>query len=234
MKSRVKKKHLAVKYSLTAVIIISASLVIPQILSEAPKVLEDENPGLNLSEDPLLGNENASVRILVFGDYKCTTCSELNSIFLDQIRREYIETGKAKLYFLNYDYLSIKGGGSSTRAAVAGECMLRQSKEQFWNYHRKIYETQGPVTENWATEEYLLELARKSTKDINYSKLKECISSKKTLERVNKDKSAGIKLNVGQTPAVFVEGEKISNPTLENIRSSIESELAENESERHN
>lgn len=234
MGSRIRKRTMVVKYSLTAVIIIGASLIIPQVLNEAPSALGEAGSDLNLSQDPVLGEESANVSVILFGDYKCSTCAEINSFLVNEIRKDYIETGKAKLYFINYDYLSLEGGGSSTRAAVASECMLQQNREEFWSFHNSIYSNQGVITQDWATEDFLIELARESTNRTNYSRLRECISSEQTLEEVNNDKSSGIKLNVGQTPAVFVNGVKVSNPTPENIRKQIQEALGQNESEGNN
>lgn len=234
MSSRIRKKTLVIKYSLTAIIVIGASLIIPQVLSEAPSALGEAGSDLNLSQDPILGDEEANVSVIMFGDYKCSTCADLNDFLVNEINDDYIRSGKVKLYFINYDYLSVDGGGSSTRTAVASECMLQQNRDEFWNFHNSIYSNQGAITEDWATEDFLVELARKSTNKTNYTRLTECISSEETLEEVNNDKSTGIKLNVGQTPTVFVNGRKVMNPTRENIRKEIEAAISQNESEGDN
>lgn len=214
-----KKKHLAVKYSLTLIVIVAAGVLIPQVLDEAAI---QTNSTVTLGDNPMLGEEDANTTIVFFGDYKCTTCAEVNSFLTGEIRRDFIETGDTKLYFLNYDYLNTDSGKSSTRAAVAGECMYRQGEEQFWSFHNTIYDEQGMQTEDWATQDHLMELARQSTSGANYTALEDCISTEASLEQVNQDKRNGLKMAVGQTPSVFINQEKIDNTSTENIRRRLE------------
>lgn len=215
-----KKKHVAVKYSFTLIVILAAGLIIPQVLNEASEA-ERLDHDLEIDGNPMLGEEKANATIIFFGDYKCTTCSEVNKRLTETIYKEFIESGKAKLYFLNYDYLNTEEGESSTRAALAGECMYKQDATQFWNYHNTIYREQGLQTENWATKERLMELARDSTENIDYQALKDCISSRETLKQVNIDKRKGIEMSVGHAPAVFVNKKQIKNPSVENIENAL-------------
>lgn len=234
MTPRWNKKTFAVKYSFAGIVLVGAALLIPQILSEAPTTLETGERPLNLSENPLLGDEDAAVSVVMFGDYKCSSCADISSLLTDESREEFIESGKVKFYFLNYNYLETRNGDSSTSAAVAGECVYRQDKNEFWRFHTALYRNQGDVTQDWATEKYLTNIAQESTSELNYTALRDCISSRETLEEVNSDKEAGIALNVGQTPSVFVNGEKISDPSRETVRARIKEELSGNESEKDN
>ncbi len=216
-----KKKHLAVKYTFTLIVILAAGVLIPQVLDEAAET-DMNNSDVDLEGNPMLGGEDANTTIVFFGDYKCTTCAEVNQHLTGDIYDEFIETGQAKLYFLNYDYLNTENGESSTRAAIAGECMYRQSEEQFWSFHNNIYSEQGSQDDEWATTDYLIELAQQSTAGMNYTELESCITSEETLEHVNQDKRTGIDMNVGFVPSVFIDGEKIANTSIENIRNHLE------------
>lgn len=219
------KKHLAVKYSLTLIVIIAAGLVIPQVLNEA-SVLEENNTSNPITDNPMLGDKGAPVTVIFFGDYKCTSCSGISNYFMTgDFRSEFIDTGQAKLYFVNYDYLNTENGDSSTRAAIAGECVNRQSEEEFWKFHNQIFNDQKDQTEDWASQEYLINLVRDSTSNLNYTEFEQCLTDEETLEKVNNDKRKGIEMNVGQVPSIFVNGEKVEDPTPDNIRIKVEEAL---------
>jgi len=220
-----KKKHLAVKYSLTLIVVILAGVLIPQVLNEA-SVLETEGNDNPITDNPMLGEEEAPVTVVFFGDYKCTTCSGINNYFLTgDFREEFIDTGKAKLYFVNYDYLNTENGDSSTEAAIAGECVNRQNEDQFWRFHNQLFNKQGDQTDDWASQEFLTNLVKESTTGLNYTNFEQCLANQETLEEVNKDKKKGIEMNVGQVPSVLVNGEKVQDPTPESIREKVDAAL---------
>ena len=48
---------------------------------------------------PIVGDKNAKITILEFGDYQCTFCYKFHQQTLDSIKESYINTGK-----VNYTY----------------------------------------------------------------------------------------------------------------------------------
>lgn len=224
---RTEKKDLVFKSVISVLVLTAAALIIPQILSEAPETIsQNGTQGFNLQNQPFLGDENASVTVVEFGDYKCPACKNFEENVKPRIKEEFIETGQVRFYFLNYPFLN-NPGDSSTTAAVAGECMLRQNNEQFWDYHTAIYSNQGDSTEDWATEEKLMSIARDSTQDVNYTEFEQCLTTQNSIEAVSSDKGQGIAANVGETPTIFVNGHLADEPTYPAIKSLIEQELNE-------
>jgi len=220
-----RKKHLAVKYSLSLLVIIAAGLLIPQILTEA-SVMDENKTNISIADNPTLGEEDAPVSVVFFGDYKCTSCTSINNYLMTgDFRQEFIDTGQAKLYFVNYDYLDTENGDSSTRAALAGECINKQNEEEFWNFHNEIFNDQGDPTEDWASQDYLIDLAKDSTSNLNYTNFEQCLQDEEALEEVNKDKRKGIEMNVGQVPSIFVNREEVEDPTPENIGNKVKEVL---------
>lgn len=219
------KKHLAVKHTLTIIVVVAAGLVIPQVLTEA-SIADENQTNISIDENPMLGEEDAPVTVIFFGDYKCTSCTGISNYFMTgDFRSEFIDTGRAKLYYVNYDYLNTENGDSSTKAAIAGECVNKQSEEQFWKYHNKIFNDQKEQTEDWASEDYLINTVRDSTTELNYTSFQQCLAEDQTLEQVNKDKRKGIEMNVGQVPSVFVNRENVEDPTPENIGDKVKEVL---------
>ena len=82
---------------------------------------------------PALGSESAPITIVEFGDYQCESCyywfHNTRSTLIDN----YIETGKAKLVFVDLPFL----GRDSITAAQASYCAEDQGK--YWEYHTILY-----------------------------------------------------------------------------------------------
>lgn len=182
-----------------------------------------EGPGVNfdLEGEPMIGSEDANVTIVEFADYKCPFCQQFELRIFPKIKENYIDTGKANFYFINYAFL----GDSSTRAAVAGECVVEQDEEQFWNFNKAVYEAQGPESEDWATQETLMNIARENTEGLDYDRLESCISSQETLSDVQSDRKKGSSNGVSSTPTIFVNGKKLSSYQYASVRAAIEQEL---------
>lgn len=105
---------------------------------------------IDTSSFPVLGNANAPVTIVEFGDFQCPYCDLWYKQTLPQIISNYINTGKAKMIFQNYAIL----GPDSTTAAKASYCANQQG--QFWKYYNFMYEHQGQEDSGWANEQNLL------------------------------------------------------------------------------
>ncbi|MFB6192828.1 MAG: thioredoxin domain-containing protein [Candidatus Nanohaloarchaea archaeon] len=220
---RQKRKRIA-GYGLAGVLgLMILGLVVPQLLSGSSSQQAD----FNLDKQPMLGNPNASVTVVEFGDYKCPYCKRFGQQVFPQLKENYIETGKVNFYFINMAFLA----PDSTTAAVAGECALNQVKKgnqsmkTFWNYHHAIYDNQGPETRRWATPDRLMSIARKSTEGLDYAQLRTCITNRKTIDEVKMDKRVAQRNGVSSTPTVFVNGEKVKDGSYQGLKAAIEKEL---------
>ena len=56
---------------------------------------------------PLLGNPNASITLVEFGDYQCTFCKKFFHETGESILTNYIKTGKVKMLFKDWHPLPL-------------------------------------------------------------------------------------------------------------------------------
>ncbi|MFB6147408.1 MAG: DsbA family protein [Candidatus Nanohaloarchaea archaeon] len=203
-----------------AVTVVFLAVVGPQLLGtlgSSPK------QSFDLSGEPMLGSENASVTVVAFEDFKCPYCQQFTLGPFQKLKQEYIQTGKVKFYFVNYP---LPLGPDSYTAAVAGECVLRQSEEQFWKFEQAVYRNQGPETQRWATGDRMMEIARQSTSGLDYSQLRSCIANEETMPEVRQDRQMALSHGIRSTPTVYVNGQQVSNPlNYQLLKSAIEKEL---------
>jgi protein-disulfide isomerase len=89
---------------------------------------------------PVKGDEDAKVTIVEFTDFECPFCGSFYRDTLPQIVKEYIDTGKAKLYIRHYP---LSFHPKAIPLANAAECANDQDK--FWEMHDKIFDNKATI-----------------------------------------------------------------------------------------
>ncbi len=151
---------------------------------------------------PIMGNPNAPITILEWGDYQCTFCYKFHQNTLDIINDDFIKTSKVKLIFKDFPL----NGPDSLLAAEATYCA--QDQEKYWQYHNELYENWGGERTGWITQESLNKFA--ITIDLNLKEFNDCLDNHTYKDRVNTHYQFGKELGIDATPSFLVfNGEKI-------------------------
>jgi len=85
------------------------------------------------SRDVIMGDPNAPVTVIEYGDYQCPFCERFYAQVQSVIEQQYVQTGKVKFVFRNFPFL----GQESIDAGAAVECAKELGK--FWEYHGALY-----------------------------------------------------------------------------------------------
>lgn len=155
---------------------------------------------------PVLGNKDAKVTIIEFSDFQCPFCKTLFDESLAQIKKDYVDTGKAKFAYRHYPLTSIHP--NAQKSAEASECANDQGK--FWEYHDQLftYQADWDTLSGEALDTKLSEYA--VAVGIDGAELIGCVSSGKFADKVAEDIADGSKIGVDGTPATFINGIRIS------------------------
>jgi len=108
------------------------------LIESAPKV-EQMGPAkitmdtFVLNGSPILGDPNAPITLVEFGDYQCHYCNVFFQSIEKEIIKNYVETGKVKIIFKDYNII----GPDSINASHGAHCANEQ--ELFWEYHDILY-----------------------------------------------------------------------------------------------
>ena len=149
---------------------------------------------------PPLGSENAPITIIKFGDYQCEACHHWFHNTRSTVIDNYVETGKAKLVFMDLPFL----GRDSSTAAQASYCAEDQGK--YWEYHTILYTFQdGPPDSGWADRDRLNSFA--TTLGMDTDEFNECMDSKKYLKRVKSNYNEAVRNGVQSTPTFIIISE---------------------------
>ncbi|MBI2629047.1 DsbA family protein [Candidatus Pacearchaeota archaeon] len=173
---------------------------------------------VSADDDPVLGNANAPVTIIEFSDYQCPFCERFFTSTLPQIKKDYIDTGKAKLVYRDFPLSSIHP--YAQKAAEAAECAGEQGNNFYWKMHDKLFGNQNALD-----IESLKKYAQEISLDTN--KFNTCLDSGAMAQEVSKDTADGTSYGVQGTPAFFINGQEISGAQpFESFKSIIDAELA--------
>lgn len=155
---------------------------------------------------PILGDPNAPVKIVEFGDYKCPSCQYFSQQFKPELVKDFVDKGLVSFYYMNY--LVISPDGDSNTAALAAQSVYHQNNEEFWKYYHALFDNQKDESTEWATPEYLVELARQENIAVDYDKLAEDIKKKTYQDEVDEHQKIATNNNVRSTPTVFINGKQ--------------------------
>jgi len=145
---------------------------------------------------PFMGNTNAPITILEWGDYQCTFCYKFHQNTLDIINEDFIKTGKVKIIFKDFPL----NGADSKLAAEASYCA--QDQEKYWKYHDELYKNWGGERTGWITRESLTKFAE--IVEIDVEKFNKCLDDHKYENKVNLLYEFGKEIGIDATPSFLV------------------------------
>ena len=161
------------------------------------------------SRDAILGNVNAKVTLIEYGDYQCPYCGEFFSQTEPQIIQNYVNTGKARFVFRDFAFL----GPESTASAEAAQCAEDQNK--LWAYHDALYSAKvaddsagGQEDDGFFSTAELLKLGQET--GLNMSTFTSCVNNNTDASIVDQEKSDAADAGVNSPPSFFVNGEMIT------------------------
>ncbi|MFC5471231.1 thioredoxin domain-containing protein [Cohnella suwonensis] len=178
----------------------------------------------SIVDQPVIGSEQAKVSIIEFGDYKCPACKQWSANVYPILKSQYIDSGQVKLAFIN----TLFHGAESTLGAIAGEAVLKQNKEAFWEFNEAMFAAQ-PTSDHdseWITEQKIAEIANSIPTNIDIKKLADDVTNRSTSPQLDIDTGIVTKYRINQTPTLLINGIKVVNPfDLEEIKSIIDKEI---------
>ena len=167
------------------------------------------------SRDVILGDANAPVTIIEYGDYQCPYC---NMFFVETqplIVKNYIDTGKVKMIFRNFivnDRTSDQH--ESHNSALAAECAKDQNK--FWDFHDALSQLEfNDETANPQTAENNGNLSRDAfmtiakTLGMDQDKFASCFDSGQYSSEVQQESDQAMKYGLSATPTFFINGQQV-------------------------
>lgn len=168
------------------------------------------------SDDPSLGNPQAAVVLVEFGDFECPFCKQAAPV-IRTLMAEYQD----RVFFIYRDFPLVSVHPVAIAAAEASMCLWEQGKDIFWSFHDRAFQNQALLSESmmeqWATQA-----------GADTPSFQRCVSDRRFQEEVELDLAAGINAGVRGTPTFFLNGRKIEGVLpLDTWRALLERAIAD-------
>jgi protein-disulfide isomerase len=143
----------------------------------------------------IMGKDSAPVWFVMVSDFQCPYCKAWHDSTFRMIEKDYVETGKLRMAFINYPLHA-----NSLPASVTAMCAAAQGK--FWATHDRIFDTQDAWKSLKDARPYLDSLALVS--GANAAQLKSCEDGKRVEPLIAADQERFQKAGVGGTPTFYI------------------------------
>lgn len=184
--------------------------------------VESDQELVSLAQGVVLGDPDAPVTVVEFGDFQCPGCAAFARQVKPLVDRQLVEPGRASFVF--YDFPLVGMHGNAFLAARAARCAGDQ--DRFWDYHDLLFQNQS----RWATDSspagrfvsYAEELG------LDMDAFESCLRSDRHARTVTANMRLGEALGVSGTPTVMVsEGQGMANRLMSNDFASIRDAVEE-------
>ena len=166
-------------------------------ISEEPStdstILNKENL---LSGSTILGNSDAEITVVEFGDYQCTFCYKFHNDVMKKINEKYIKSGDVNFVYKDFPL----NGNPSILASEASYCAQQQGK--FWTYHNMLYDNWGGENTGWITQNVLTNFAKES--ELNLEQFNSCMENSEFRQKVLNNEQFAKEININATPSFLI------------------------------
>ncbi len=169
---------------------------VQQFIPEMIRAAEDSAG--EVKQHNTMGDPNAPVHIIEYGDFQCPYCLKFWAETEPQLIEEYVNTGKVYFEFRSFPII----GPESTWAAEAAYCAGDQNK--FWEYHDTLFLNWTGENVGDFTKERLVQYAE--ALNLNTGEFESCLNEEKYKGRVEQDKAEGEANGVYATPTFLING----------------------------
>jgi protein-disulfide isomerase len=158
------------------------------------------------------GPKGAPLQVIIFSDFQCPFCSRVEPT-LAQMEKEY--AGKVRFVWKNYPLPFHNNAEPAAEAAMAAH-----AQGKFWQMHDKLFQNQQAL-DRASLDKHAQDLG------LNMAKFKADLDASKYKQVIEAEMKEGQAIGVNGTPAVFINGRKISGAyPFETFKKIADEELA--------
>jgi len=150
-----------------------------------------------LTQDHTLGDANAKVTVVEYGDFECGFCGAFARNEFPTLKTTYVDTGKVRWVFRHFP---LSQHARARPAAIAAECADDQG--MFFEYHDLIFANQSDLSDTMLQ-------AHADTLGLDRTAFDACLAGTSKDNRIDEDVTSGGILGVTSTPTFFVNDERI-------------------------
>ena len=165
----------------------------PESTPNDSSILNKENL---MQGSTILGNPDAKITIVEFGDYQCTFCYKFHDETMKKIDQAYIKTENVNFVYRDFPL----NGPQSILASEASYCAQKQNK--FWEYHNALYDNWGGENTGWITKNVLIGFANDIKLDLD--SFSQCLENSEFKQKVLDNEQFAREIGIDATPSFLI------------------------------
>ena len=165
----------------------------------------------------VIGSYDAIVKIKIFSSLTCPHCANFHMKVVPKIKKEYVESGKVQLIFIDFPL-----DQAAFNASKLLHCADKKNQMDFLDV---IYKTQS----NWAEGSTINEINSNLKKiannfGINSMEFDKCLINEVVIDKILTDRIEGNqKYSINSTPTIVINEKKLEGSvSFKNIQKNIE------------
>ena len=169
-----------------------------------------------LSDLVILGADNAPVKIKVFSSLTCPHCANFHIKIVPEIKKNYVESGKVQLIFIDFPL-----DQAAFNASKLLHCVDQKKQITFLD---TVYENQ----DEWTAGSNINEINNNLKKivqilGINSTQYDKCLNDEVISDKILNGRIDGHqKYSINSTPTIIINEKKLDGPaSFKNIRNSL-------------
>lgn len=159
-------------------------------------------------KDPVLGDKNAPVKLVIFSDFSCPHCATLAA----DVKKLITARTDVAAVWKDFPLSVLRPEAQS--AHIAAQCAADQGK--FWDYAERLF-----ASRNAFSRTTFLKIAQEL--QLNPATFAACLEDQNVVLRIQTSIEEGNALRIDATPFVFIGDQRISGaPTFEELNRAVD------------
>ena len=198
------------KYFLPTAVIIAGLLIAGAVVwnnSQPAGTAGPAAPSVNIKDlntdgDPFIGAQNAPVAIAFWSDFQCPFCKKFEIDTLPQLVRDYVDTGKVKIVFMDFAFL----GSDSIDAGVYSRAVWNLYPDKYLAWRTAMYEAQDEEGDQGFGDAKSIDKLNATIAGVDAVKVANDVKANRSAyeSAMNADKADAQKAGVNATPSFIV------------------------------
>lgn len=152
--------------------------------------------------DPFIGKADAPITIAFWSDFQCPFCKKFEEETLPSIIKDYVDTGKVKVVFMDFAFL----GNDSITAGLYNRAVWKQYPNQYFAWRTAMYAAQDDEGDQGFGDAASIEKLTATIAGLDVAKIAADVKANEAAYKaaMESDKADGKKAGINATPAVLI------------------------------
>ncbi|MFN3354291.1 MAG: DsbA family protein, partial [Brevundimonas sp.] len=162
---------------------------------------------------------DAKVTVVEYASVTCGACAAWNTQVWPAFKEKYVDTNQVRYVFREFPT-------PPADVATAGFLIARcAGEDQYFNVIHAIMDSQREWQAGTPPRQSLLRIAQEA--GLSEDEFQQCVTDREAIAAVEERVQAAVAQGVSGTPTFFVNGQRVSDPSLEGLSTVIDAALAE-------